>query len=81
MKTNMTEKKTNIWITEKFSHNPVTIKSIKNIFKFNRALHIQNFKTYSTVRYPQIEKKDIQEIEAETRRDLGRVYANTTPIK
>jgi hypothetical protein len=81
MKTNTTEKKTNIWITEKFSHNPVTIKSIKNIFKLNRSLHIQNLKTYSTVGYTQIEKKDAAEIEAETRRDLGRVYANTTPIR
>ena len=72
---------TNIVRTVKFSHAPVTIKSIKNIFKFNRVLNIQNVKSYSTVRYPQIEKNDPYEIEAEARRDQGRIYANTTPIR
>ena len=81
MKTADKKNPTNNLRTRNFSHALVTIKSIKNIFKFNRVLKIQNVKSYSTVRYPQIEKNDPYEIEAEARRDQGRIYANTTPIR
>jgi hypothetical protein len=81
MKTTDKKDSTNILKTGNFSHAPVTIKSIKNIFKFNRVLQIQNAELISTVRYTQIEKNDSSQIEAETRRDQGRIYANTTPIR
>ena len=81
MKTTDKKDPTNILKTGKFSHVPVTIKSIKNIFKFNRVLQIQKAELFSTIRYTQIEKNDPSEIEAEARRDQGRIYANTTPIR
>ena len=78
MKTIDKKDPTNNLKTGKFSHAPATIK---NIFKFNRVLQIQNAELFSTVRYTQIKKNDPSQIEAEARRDQGRIYANTTPIR
>lgn len=81
MKTTHKKTSSNTWKTGKFGQTLVTTNSIKSIFKFNRVLQNQGFKSYPIDKFTRIEKDEELAIEAESLRNQGRIYANITPIR
>ena len=66
--------------TDKFGHAPPILKPIKGILKLN-TLQYQALKLPAAATFNRTEEDQAFQLEAELRRNQGRIYANVTPAR
>jgi hypothetical protein len=81
MKTNHKKTPSSAGGVSNLGNNPFANNGIMGIFKFNRTIQDQAVKSYAPAGFTRIEKEEALILEAEARRNQGRVYANITPIR